>query len=129
MIRILVLLAIFLAAIVSGVIAEEAAADLEQPLFPAETCPDAGALADAAAAPQPIWLNHCSAIQECPNGTLVSCQGHQSCIVGPDYVSCDGNVFECSDCTAPQGCTDPVNYCYCVDGGEMPTICRQTYCF
>jgi len=36
-------------------------------------------------------LTGCTANLDCPDGTNISCTGQQSCLVGPNYVECDGD--------------------------------------
>lgn len=50
----------------------------------------------------------CSAWQDCSDGSTVDCSGTSSCIVGSDYVECDGVRNSCSDiCDASLICPSP----------------------
>lgn len=44
---------------------------------------------------QPALAGSCSAWQDCSDGSTVDCSGSSSCIVGSDYVECDGTRTSC----------------------------------
>lgn len=79
--------------------------------------------------PEPLWLNHCTAQQWCPDGSQVSCQGHSSCLVGSASVTCDGVTHQCgTQCSPPSGCFDPGSYCACIAGGGGAGACASQHC-
>lgn len=49
----------------------------------------------------------CSAQQSCSDGSSISCTGSSSCLVGADYVECDGTRTTCPGCDATYTCPTP----------------------
>lgn len=126
----LVLLAILLLAPLSAAEAVEAPATGAPPVAALDTARCASPFAAPAVAdgtPEPLWLEHCNATQSCPSGGQVSCQGHSSCTVGSDWVTCDGVTHQCTLCGEPPNCLDPDGYCACRDSGGG-LMCYGVYC-
>lgn len=123
----LVLLPVLLLVIAASAAGEQV--PVEPSLLLASSCEVPASSAEAntpGATPEPIWLNHCTAQQNCPSGGQVSCQGHSSCQVGSYWVSCDGVVHECTQCGEPVDCIDPGAYCACVASGGFS--CYAKHC-
>lgn len=81
------------------------------------------------ATPEPLWMNHCNAAQNCSDGSQVSCQGHQSCTVQSTSVTCDGVTHECPSCSGVKsGCLDPYGFCYCRASGGTIVYCTSEFC-
>ncbi|HYO14783.1 MAG TPA: hypothetical protein VE685_16445 [Thermoanaerobaculia bacterium] len=51
----------------------------------------------------------CTADKTCPNGTVISCTGSSSCLVGLNYVDCDGRRTTCpnTSCSSTIVCPPP----------------------
>jgi hypothetical protein len=128
-----------LAAVAVLLFAPLAAADqptrTEQPLFLEGT----NCALDSAAAPaveaqglagessEPLWMTHCSASQNCSWGGGVYCEGHTSCTVQTESVTCDGVTEQCFACEPPDPCRDPFAYCTCLQTTGQ-SICQRDHC-
>jgi hypothetical protein len=76
--------------------------------------------------PQPMQMDGtCQAYQTCTCSPYVICDGTSSCIVGSNYVECDGFRKTCPG--PPNGCADPAGYCQCRHQFGGPVACFE-YC-
>lgn len=100
---------------------DNAACPAQSPVVSSAAAPEVGT-------PEPLWLDHCNATQNCPNGSQVSCQGHSSCTVGSESVTCDGVTQQCTLCGEPQECLDPAGWCECRALGGGAWECTRDYC-
>lgn len=123
----LTLLAVALAALLTGALAADA--------------PDAPAMSPAVAdttapgledgVPEPEWLG-CSANFDCDGGTPVACTGNTSCTVGGTGVTCDGNFHRCPDfcsVTATCECSCGTFYASCYSNkGDCMLYAKAVVC-
>lgn len=128
------LLCTVLAVFAAPALAETAAAPAA--LFAEPACAFTGAAAPAAlgdlptTAPAPLWMTGCNADLTCPADYVIGCTGNNTCVVGADYVECDGVRTSCPTCEIPYPACHayPAEYCACVNGGGAPTACRRCIC-
>jgi hypothetical protein len=107
-----------------------AACAVQTAAAPSAALAPAGAPDVAGLTSEPLWMEHCNATQDCPDGSKVSCQGHQSCTVQTTSVTCDTVVTSCpsSSCTAPLDCREPQAYCDCRAAGGSFMNCNSEHC-
>lgn len=69
----------------------------------------------------------CTASLDCPDGTEISCTGQQSCLVGSNYVECDGDRWPY--CPGTCGTASCVKDFQCWDFcGDTFAFCAATGC-
>jgi hypothetical protein len=91
-----------------------------------------GATACAAQAqigiPEPREASFCTVSRDCGNGCILQCSG-TNCSSTPSSVTCDGSTFSCPwGCTPPDGCSDPCQFCYCKQLGNLTPYCARNFC-
>ena len=71
------------------------------------------AVAVTALLSSPRAIATCTAMQNCANGSTVSCTGNSTCNVGATYVQCDGVTTSCpsSSCSETIECPPPYRPC------------------
>jgi hypothetical protein len=52
----------------------------------------------------------CTADKVCPNGTTIACTGNTSCLVGLNYVECDGRRTTCPSTSCSSTIVCPLPY-------------------
>lgn len=57
----------------------------------------------------------------------ISCSGVNQCVVGSNYVDCDGQRKYCPEvgCNPPPNCPYPCDYCLCISFGNPSYRCQR----
>jgi hypothetical protein len=144
--KLFVVILLLLGSSLTVAIADEAAPAIEASAVPAAAPPattplleailraagNTGGKACAAQAqvgiPEPREASFCTVSRDCGNGCTLQCSG-TNCSSTPSSVTCDGSTYSCPwGCTPPTGCSDPCEFCYCKQLGNLTPYCARNFC-